>query len=65
MSEKRIKIEVYPDYLDTIITALELKKSWHESQTDAPKEDEAVIVWLSQIIQDLTDQQLPTNRRRV
>jgi hypothetical protein len=58
MSETRIKIEVYPDYLDTIIAALEQKKSWHEEQTDAPKEDEAVIVWLSQIIQDLTNQQI-------
>ena len=58
MSETRIKIEVYPDYLDTIITALEQKKSWHEAQTNAPKEDEVVIVWLSQIIQDLTNQQI-------
>ena len=27
MSEKRIKIEVYPDYLDTIITLLSKRKA--------------------------------------
>ena len=52
----RIKIEVYPDYIETILMALEQKADWHAAQDDGEQGDQAIVAWINQIINDLREQ---------
>ncbi len=58
MADKRIKIEVFPDYIETILIALHEKREWHDKQDDKEKEqvDDAIIAWITQIILDIGNQ---------
>ena len=69
---ERITIEVYPDYIETIIIALQQKAKWHLSQGAAglshkaltaagldvedQLRDEVIVRWINQIIADLEEQ---------
>ena len=50
----KIKIEIPPDYIDTMIIALEEKAKWHASQED--ESDLVIVAWINQIIKDLKTQ---------
>ena len=52
----RMKIEVYPDYIETILIALEQKANWHAAQDDREQGDHAIVAWINQIINDLREQ---------
>lgn len=52
----RITIEVYPDYIDTIIAALEQRAEWHARQNDEDQGDHVIVHWINQIIVDIQDQ---------
>ena len=56
MSE-RITIEVFPDYIETIIAALKQKRDWHERENKSELGDEAIVAWITQIIKDLEKQE--------
>jgi len=49
----RRTIEVYPDYIETILIALKQKAKWHARQGDAAAGDHAIVAWLNQIILDI------------
>tara|TARA_R100001163_G_C4952556_1_gene119723 strand:- start:172 stop:351 length:180 start_codon:yes stop_codon:yes gene_type:complete len=56
MDAKRIKIEVFPDYIETILIALKQKADWHAKQGDIDQGDDAIVVWINQIVLDIEQQ---------
>ena len=52
----RITIEVYPDYIATLLIALEQKADWHVAQDNKEQGDQAIVAWINQIINDLREQ---------
>ena len=53
----RTTIEVYPDYIETILIALRQKAEWHAAQGDTATGDDAIVAWINQIIVDIEGQQ--------
>lgn len=53
---ERITIEVYPDYIETIIIALQQKAKWHSEELDPLMVDDMIVRWIDQIIADLEEQ---------
>ena len=56
MDVERIKIEVYPDYIETILAALRQKADWHARQNDEDQGDHVIVIWINQIILDIEQQ---------
>lgn len=50
----RIRIEVYPDYIETILIALRQKANWHAKMSE--EGDDVVVAWINQIIRDIGGQ---------
>jgi hypothetical protein len=68
----RTTIEIYPDYIKTILIALRQKAEWHAAQGDKATHDyfvsllvarnsnngdDAIVAWINQIIVDIEGQQ--------
>ena len=53
----RTTIEVFPDYIETILIALRQKADWHGAQGNTELGDDAIVAWINQIIVDIEGQQ--------